>query len=149
MGSADDELTLKRLRLGDAAEFERVFRSTYAPLCRFLARYVDPPAAEEIAQETFLRLWGDRHALQIHTSLRAYLFASARNHALNQLKRTDVHERWSEAEAAALESAHVEPDAPQALERAEVGARVRTVVDRLPPRLRETVDLRWGRGWSQ
>jgi RNA polymerase sigma-70 factor, ECF subfamily len=146
MNPTDDKLTLEKLRRGDAVEFERVFRATYAPLCRFVSRYVEPAVAEEIAQETYLRLWNDRERLDVRTSLRAYLFAAARNRALNHLKHLGVEQRWAEAETAASGGAHAEADAPERLDRAEVAQRVGRVVEGLPPRLRETVDLRWGEG---
>jgi RNA polymerase sigma-70 factor (ECF subfamily) len=147
MTSPDDQRTVERLRTGDASELERVFRAHYGPLCAFLARYVGAGEAEELVQETFLRLWSDRERLEVHTSLRAYLYASVRNRALNHLKRQGIEQRWSEVEA--LEPAGVaHPEPFEALERAEVSARVRAVIDSLPPRLRETVELRWGSQWS-
>jgi RNA polymerase sigma-70 factor (ECF subfamily) len=147
MTSPDDQRTVERLRAGDASELERAFRTYYGPLCGFLARYVGAAEAEELVQETFLRLWSDRERLEVHTSLRAFLYASARNRALNQLKRHGIEQRWAEAEV--LEPVGVaDPEAYEALERAEVSARVRRVIESLPPRLRETVELRWGSQWS-
>jgi RNA polymerase sigma-70 factor (ECF subfamily) len=147
MTSPDDQRTVERLRAGDASELERVFRTHYGPLCGFLTRYVGAAQAEELVQETFGRLWSDRERLQVHTSLRAYLYASARNRALNQLKRHGIEQRWTEAEALKTPEA-IDPEAPEALERAEVSARVRAVIGSLPPRLRETVELRWASQWS-
>jgi RNA polymerase sigma-70 factor (ECF subfamily) len=147
MTSPDDERTLEELRAGDASELERVFRAYYGPLCGFLARYVGGPEAEEIVQDTFLRLWNDRERLQVNTSLRAYLYAAARNRALNHLKRQGIEQRWSEAEAHTPLDA-VDPEAPGSLERAEVSGRVQRAIASLPARLRETVELRWGRQWS-
>ena len=144
----DEERALERLRAGDAAELERLFRAHYGPLCGFLERYVGSAQAEEIAQETFLRVWSRREMLVVDTSLRAYLFASARNRALNQLDRERVAERWAAAEETQRRDERVEPDAERSLEAAEVSDRVREVVQALPARLRETVELRWGSQWS-
>ena len=106
------------------AELERVFRSHHAPLCGFLSRYVAAAEAEELVQETFLRLWNDRQSLAVHTSLRAYLYASARNRALNHLKRQGVEQRWAQAEAQGLTD-HVDPEGPRLVEAAESSRRGR------------------------
>jgi RNA polymerase sigma-70 factor (ECF subfamily) len=147
MTSPDDERTIQRLREGDPSELERVFKAHHAPLLGFLSRYVAAADAEELVQETFLRLWNDRQALAVHTSLRAYLYASARNRALNRLKRQGVEQRWAQAEAQGLTD-HVDPEGPLLVEGAQVSARVRAVIQALPARLRETVELRWVRQWS-
>jgi RNA polymerase sigma-70 factor (ECF subfamily) len=148
MTSPDDERTVQRLREGDPSALERVFKAYHAPLCGFLSRYVAAAEAEELVQETFLRLWTDRQDLVVHTSLRAYLYASARNRALNQLKRQGVEQRWARSEALELTD-QVDPDGPRLVEGAQVSERVRAVIQALPARLRETVELRWGRQWSQ
>ncbi len=79
---------------GDERAFESLFHAYYAPLCRFLVAYVEPPAAEEIAQDLFLRLWRDRARAPVRGSIRAYLYVAGRNAALNQLRHARIHERW-------------------------------------------------------
>jgi RNA polymerase sigma-70 factor (ECF subfamily) len=149
MTALDDARTLERLRAGDRAEFERVFRAHYTSLCAFVSRVAGSPhVAEELVQETFLRLWINRERLELHTSLRAYLFAAARNRALNHVKRAALEQRSSDPESAGADAADAEPAALRTVETAELRDRVRAAVARLSPRLRETVELRWGRQWS-
>jgi RNA polymerase sigma-70 factor, ECF subfamily len=131
----------------DEADFEALFREHYAPLCRFVVRYTEDAAfAEEIVQDTLLTLWRDRAELRVHTSLRAYLYASARNRALNHLKRLGRQRAFEESQQA--EPASAPPLQGDDLERAEVAEQVRVAVAALPPRVREVVDLRWGKQWS-
>ena len=96
MPPANDERILERLRADESSALEALFREYYGPLCAFVSRYTTSDVAEELVQETFLQLWKDRANLRIHSSLRAYLYASARNRALNHLERQGV------------ESAHIE-----------------------------------------
>jgi RNA polymerase sigma-70 factor (ECF subfamily) len=148
MPPANDARILDKLRADDSSALEALFREHYGPLCGFVSRHTASDVAEELVQETFMQLWRDRATVSIHTSLRAYLYASARNRALNHLERQGVERRWSESETLRLTHASAEPDAERTLESAEVSARVRNTVAELPARLRETVELRWGRQWS-
>lgn len=52
---------LERIRQGDQAAFESLFRAFAPGLCAFTTRYVDSPqVAEEIVQDLFLAVWQKR-----------------------------------------------------------------------------------------
>ena len=86
---------MQRIRDGDEAVFETLFR-TFAPgLCGFLTRYVGEHAvAEELVQDVFLSLWDHRASVHINGSIQAYLFAAARNRALNYIEHERVVDRF-------------------------------------------------------
>jgi RNA polymerase sigma-19 factor, ECF subfamily len=78
----------ERIRSGDEAAFEALFRALAPGLCALVARYVrSRPVAEEIVQDLFFDLWTRRAELAVEQALPAYLFTAARNRALNHLKR--------------------------------------------------------------
>jgi RNA polymerase sigma-70 factor (ECF subfamily) len=80
--------------IGNDAEFEALFRAHYAPLCAFVCRMIGSRAvAEELVQEVFLYLWEHRATWSAHTSVRTYLFTSARNATLNYRRREKLEER--------------------------------------------------------
>jgi RNA polymerase sigma-70 factor (ECF subfamily) len=82
------------MTIGDDAEFEALFRAHYAPLCAFVSRMIGSRAvAEELVQEVFLYLWEHRATWSAHTSVRTYLFTSARNATLNYRRREKLEER--------------------------------------------------------
>lgn len=82
-----EENILYGLKKGDRHVFELVFKSYYPVLCTFANDYVRSfSTAEEIVQEVFLHLWDSRERLQIHTSVKAYLFRSVHNYCLNFLR---------------------------------------------------------------
>ena len=85
----------QRIRDGDEAVYETLFR-TFAPgLCSFLTRYVGERAiAEELVQDVFLSLWNHRASVHITGSVQAYLFAAARNRALNYIEHERVADRF-------------------------------------------------------
>ena len=88
-----------RIRRGDEAAFEALFRALAPGLCALVTRYVRTPAvAEELVQELFLDLWMRRESLVVRESLTAYLHAAARHRALNHLARERRLHRWTEGD---------------------------------------------------
>lgn len=81
---------LERVRSGDEAAFEALFRAFAPGLCALATRYVASRAvAEELVQDLFLDLWTRRTHLVVERSVASYLQTAMRNRALNHLR----HER--------------------------------------------------------
>ena len=79
---------VERIRAGDEAAFEALFRALAPGLCALVTRYVGSRAVgEEIVQDLFLEVWTHRAELAIDRSIAGYLFTAARNRALNYAKR--------------------------------------------------------------
>ena len=71
-----------------SAAFSDLFRSVAPKIGRFLAQAVsDRSLADELMQETFLTAWRERASLQDIANPEAWLFAIARNIALNAMRR--------------------------------------------------------------
>jgi len=137
---------VERLRAGDPRALEALFRQQYAPLCRFAERYLrDRAAAEDLVQDLFAALWARRGRLDLRGGLRAYLFASVRNRALNVRKHHLVESDWARDEAAPeVRSLHRAPRRPdELLDERERNARLRAAVAHLPERCRLVMQLRW------
>lgn len=84
----DDRELLIRLSKGDEQAFALLYDRYYRPVVQFIQQLVKSPAlAEDLAQETFISLWEAQQQFANVQSLRGYVFISARNHALNCLKR--------------------------------------------------------------
>lgn len=99
--AADGESHLRILR-DDEAALETLFRAEYDGLCAFTERYVRSAAvAEELVQEIFLRLWRRRDVLPPAAVTRAYLYAAARNGAVQHIRHARVDLRWREAKTSA------------------------------------------------
>src|SRR4051812_22611481 len=139
IGPSDDEslaVLPRRIRNGDIGAFEELFRAMHAPLCEVVDSYVGSQAiAEEIVQDLFLLLWVKRNEFPAASSLRAYLFTSARNRALHHLRHRAVTRRWSERAQhepppSASNSEHRPPD--RAVEIGETERDVRAAIDHLP-----------------
>jgi RNA polymerase sigma-70 factor (ECF subfamily) len=133
---ADEARLIAHLRSGDAAAFERVYRSYVVALCQLAYSYVrSRDAAEDIVQELFTRLWANRHDFQPEHGLRGYLFGAVRNRALNALRDDATASR---ASATLSCSAPAVSDAADAeLMASDLEAAIQSTVEGMPPRCRE------------
>jgi RNA polymerase sigma-70 factor (family 1) len=142
-----------RIRNGDVAAFEQLFRALHAPLCEVADSYVRSQAiAEEIIQDLFFVLWMRRDRLPQTESLRAYLFTAARNRSLHHLRHRSVVRRWSarsdsHPDVAGTSQRAALPD--EDLQTQERAVALRQAIDRLPPRTRLALVLQFEHGMSQ
>jgi RNA polymerase sigma-70 factor (ECF subfamily) len=129
----------ERIRAGDEAAFDAVFRSHYPHLVRMAESVVRERAlAEEIAQDVMLELWRRRESLHVEQTFRAYLIRATRNRALNQIRHQRIVAR--EAAFAALESPS-SPSAEEDLLGVELERAVRHAIDGLSENCREVFQL--------
>jgi RNA polymerase sigma-70 factor (ECF subfamily) len=99
--SAEVSVTGKELALalqnGDEVVYEQVFRDYYERLCNYANTLInDMDEAEEMVQSTFLILWEKRESIDIHTSVKSYLYQAVHNHCLNRLKHFKVRQAHTE-----------------------------------------------------
>lgn len=86
-GPPDDEL-MRAVQGGDEAAFRLLYRRYERRLLAFLIPYLgDPALAEDLLQETFLRVYRRRAAYEPRGAFRTWLFAIARNLAVDLLRR--------------------------------------------------------------
>jgi RNA polymerase sigma-70 factor (ECF subfamily) len=132
-------LQLERLRKGDEAAFEALFRAWYAPLVQFAERLLrDRDAAEETVQDVLLELWKRREQLVIQGSPQAYLFQSTRNRALNRIRHLKVENRDDEFDTDSV-AASTRADASAG--EGELEEAARAALESLPPRCRQVFEL--------
>ena len=135
-----DEMLMKRLQEGDPGAFQILYERHHRPVFGFLARSVrDRQTAEDLLQETFLRVFASRQAYRPLAPFRAWLYTIARHLVVDQMRRAGPS-------AALIEDSSEDVADPQAsaLERAEaqgLGERLERAVARLPPVQREVVLL--------
>src|SRR5262245_54859961 len=86
---ASDAELAGRLRAGDAAALGQLYDRHVRGIHDFLARLLrDPVAAEDLTHSTFLRAWERREALRDPARVRAWLYATAHNLAVNHVTRS-------------------------------------------------------------
>jgi RNA polymerase sigma-70 factor (ECF subfamily) len=121
---------------------ERLFRTYHAPLVRYLTRRLgDPDWADEVAQETFLRVLRQEGGAQTLTNERAWIFAVATNLVRDDARkdaRRRKHLTLLAEEAKELQA----PAADDAMERAQERAAARRALDELEERDRNALLMR-------
>ena len=128
-----------------------VFLSTRLGIARAVSKIVPPHEVEDIVQETYVRLCQVGASEQIHHP-RSYLYKTARNLALDSLKRAEnrVTEQWNEDVEYGRAIAGTEADEPfeQAASSEEFG-HFCEAVRQLPVQARRVFVLKKVYGYSQ
>lgn len=140
---AIDELEaalVARLRTGDPAAFERAYQREKHAVHRFLVRLTGrPDLADDLFQETWLRLARSARRLTPDTRLRAWLFTVARNLHVSQLRRDATRRAGDESARTAPASRAPTPFEDAAA--AEARGRLEAALAALPLAQREAVLL--------
>jgi RNA polymerase sigma-70 factor (ECF subfamily) len=137
--AANDRALMVRLQAGDESALAALMERWELPTKAVIGRIVlNANEAEELAQETFVRVWQQRSKFRAGAEFRPWLFAIAVNLARNRLRwwrrRPTVSlDEWSETVESTAGAA--------ALERAERAAAVRDAIAALPVDLREAIVL--------
>jgi RNA polymerase sigma-70 factor, ECF subfamily len=98
----EDKLLFERVASGEKFSFNILFRKYYAQLVRFAIGYAhDGTIAEEIVQDTFVKIWENASKINIETSVLAYFYTSVRNNSLNYLKHEKTKKRYEQEDASA------------------------------------------------
>lgn len=154
--TASDAELVAHIRRGGSEGIARLVERHSPRLYRYLVRLVsDPALAEDILQDTWLRVVERLDSYDARQPFLAWLFAVARHRAIDTLRRRareasslgTVLEPWENEEGERLEPLDlVAADAPSPLERlaeAELERRVAEVFARLPRHYREVLTLRF------
>jgi RNA polymerase sigma-70 factor (ECF subfamily) len=143
-----DALRMLAFRAGDAEAFDQLFERWAGPLLRYLERMVgDMGTAEELVQESFLRLHAARDRYEPTARFSTFLYRIATNLALNELKRPRRRATHTSADVAELRS--FEPPADQLLAGRRSHVALVEAMDALPDRQRIALWLTAAEGCSQ
>ena len=125
----------------DSEEFTMIFNEVYTNLCRFLECLMgERGAAQEIAQESFLRLYRAGPGGPPAREARFWLYRVARNLALNELKKSETRNKFFGKVVEAFR-----PDAPgpeEGIEREERKSILMKMLKSLPEHQRTALLLR-------
>ena len=79
----------------DRNEYELVFRQYYESLCHYANSWMkDMDAAEEVVQNTFVKLWEKRESLKLEVSVKSYLYKAVYHASLNEIKHQKVKDKY-------------------------------------------------------
>lgn len=136
----EKQVSISDLQAGNHKAYEMLFTQWYAPLCDYAYGIVySTDEAEDIVQKMFCKLWDQRDKIDIHTSVKSYLYRIVHNDCLNrmkQLKNRDEHNQY----LGFISNATVEDTSNQLIYN-ELKKKIEDAIDSLPPRCREVFKL--------
>ncbi len=138
-----DDLTLfLRVKTSEEKAFKKLFVRYYEKLRQFTTlTYHDPILAEEVVQEVFARLWERRQSLEIHSSVKYYLYTACRNQAYNLINQKN-HRHQSMTEA--MEAILADNDTPETVLSFEtLYYNLQKAVDALPTKAKKVFVLKY------
>jgi len=126
----------EKVRQGSVDAFEKLFRSYYPELMDYCTRIVtNSQEAEEIVQDLFFTMWNKKEDLNIHSSVRSYLFRSAHNNCLLNLQRNTVRQRYQDYVSGNEPVRY--PDPSESYRETEMAGIIQQALNKLPERTRE------------
>ncbi len=135
--AADDILLLKLIQAKDEKAFRYLFDVHFVPLGRFVHLYLDDvQEGEELVLDLFMHIWEHSSRIDIHLSLKAYLFQAARNRCLNILREKKRGLPLDEAKDLFLEE-----DTTLQLEAEELHHFIQEAISALPEKCQEVFRL--------
>jgi len=139
---ANDDDLMASTAAGDEGAFRLLVERWERPVFAFLARMVGSrEEAQDLAQETFLRVYAGARRYRSRGTFRSWLFRVAGNLARSRLRRRKIIQ-WVTFDSAAHERPAAGDPPDRAVERAERRDAVRHAIGALPARQREAVVLR-------
>lgn len=149
-GNGNLKEQVEKIRKGDRNAFEDLFFTYFHDLCTYAFQITkSEQKAKDIVQEVFYKLWKRREKWTIHSSLKAYLYQSVRNEALNQIDR-DRHRQNTREELSVFKE--IENRADQSRQLSEGDGKlleeIWCIVSELPQRRRSVFVLHRKHGLS-
>jgi len=138
-----DERLMDRFRRGDARAFEVLVRRHRTPLFSFLVRLTgDRARAEDLCQETFLRVVGAADGWTPRARFQTWLYAIARNQAIDESRRQALRRADPLDAHPAQAVAADDPSPDRAADGALLRPRLEAALAALPEEQREVFLLR-------
>ncbi|MDB5238866.1 MAG: polymerase sigma factor, sigma-70 family [Candidatus Parcubacteria bacterium] len=139
---------------GDDAAFQELMRRNIRPIWAFSRQYAKSDEdAEDIVQDTFFKAWKYLKRFTAGKAFRPWLYAIARNTALDYLKKrrsssfSELHNDDTDSDFAdSLEDA--EPLAPEMFEKAELVAELDKSMEGLPPDYKAVLRMHYHDGMT-
>ncbi|HEX2976516.1 MAG TPA: RNA polymerase sigma-70 factor [Bacteroidales bacterium] len=135
-----EQFLVKKLIAGDSVAFSDIFTAYYKDLVLFAFSLTkDLCAAEDIVQETFVKLWEDHETIDIKSSLKSLLIKSVQNRFIDWYRHKKVVNNY--ADHILNQSPLIEVDTDSYLLRSELEGNIEMAVSNLPGKIKEAYQL--------
>jgi len=139
-----EAISMVAFQNGDKEAFNHIFNMFYKRVCFFAAGIVSEDAAEDLVQDTFVKLWERRVSFDSLTSIKAFLYLTTKNSCINTYKHQKVVEKFENYQAENIDESNI----IYRLIEAEVLEEVQQAVQQLPQSYRKVIYLSYFEGLS-
>ena len=132
----NEEGLIAEVITGSEMAFESFFKTYYESLCAYAYILLhDRDMAEEMVQQVFYKLWEKKEQLNIHTSVKAFLYRSVYNECLNHLKH-DKHKLAHQNHSLHVAAYAYQEQTDDKVKLSELQARLKDAIQDLPEQCR-------------
>lgn len=131
-----DDYLVEQIRLGDEKAAEELIKRYYTSILRYCKSHCsDQEKAEDLTQETFLKLFKNLSGYKGKRKFKAYLYTIANHLCIDESRKVEVYSLENEEEI---------KDASDEMRRIEDKSEIYDLLNTLSPEQREAVILRFG-----
>jgi len=97
MQNLTNEINIVALRKGEKYAFEEIYNDFFGVLYHLCNQYLhDERVAEEMVQDTFMKLWEIRQTLNDQVNIRNFLYTITKNNCLNYLRNQKISLKYQD-----------------------------------------------------
>lgn len=126
-----EEESWSSIREGNKNAFERLFKTYYQALHGYALSVIkDADEAEEVVQNMFYTIWIKRETVQIHTSIKSYMYRTIHNDCLNRIKHNKVKALYADEYKSSMAGGFA--DSSKLMDAKELEKKINLAIDNLP-----------------
>lgn len=135
-----EQKVIEKLRSGDSDSFSDVFSAYYKDMVFFAYSFTrEQSSAEDIVQETFVKLWEDHEKLHVTVSLRSILLKTIQNKCIDWLRHKKIINIHSDY--IIDNSPLYEYDTDNYILRSDLEERIEKEITNLPEKFKEAFEM--------
>jgi RNA polymerase sigma-70 factor (ECF subfamily) len=142
-----EKVLISKLKAGDHRAFSCIFTAYYQDLVMFAARFThDQNNAEEIVQDTFVRLWEKHESVKITISLNSYLLKIVQNKCIDWYRHKRIMQTHNNV---VMESSpQFECDTDSYILHSELQEQIEAALSKLPEEIAEAFRMNRNKGFK-
>jgi RNA polymerase sigma-70 factor (ECF subfamily) len=126
------------LSVGQEAQFKQLFSKEYSSLCRYALTYMqDTHAAEDVVQDTFIKIWEQKRDIIHLPEIKFYLITAVRNNCISALRKAKSQQVHFTDETPEPEPEPFITNTQQREMASEQTRRIADALNKLPPKCKE------------
>jgi RNA polymerase sigma-70 factor (family 1) len=126
-----EKVLISKLKSGSKDAFSVIFITYYKDLVLFATNFThEIDTAEEIVQDTFLKIWEDHEAINIKVSIKSYLLKAVQNRCIDWFRHVKIQQKFENETL--INSINYEFNTDNYLINSEIEGLIRDALNKLP-----------------